>query len=63
MIKRQFIEKPSGPQEIEPVRFVHEGGGPHRSCDACLSIAYGGDLVHAAECPAALAMAPKRDDP
>jgi hypothetical protein len=48
----------NGKRIAEPgVVFVHEGGGPRRSCDACLS---GSRVVdselrfeHADECPAA----------
>jgi hypothetical protein len=52
--KRQLIETAAGPVEIVPVVFVHEGGGPHHSCDACLAVVdTKGDLIHAALCGAA----------
>jgi hypothetical protein len=54
MILRQFLETPNGRVEIDPVRFAHEGRGPHRSCDACLAVVdQDGDLVHALHCGAA----------
>lgn len=49
-----LVESASGPPvECKPVVFVHEGGGPHRSCDSCLAVVEpSGDLVHARGCAA-----------
>lgn len=57
---RHYIDTPTGPVEIEPFTFAHEGGGPHRSCDACLAVESDGRLIHAAGCGAAKVQ-PRRD--
>lgn len=61
---KHFVETIDGPVAIPSVIFVREGGGPLRSCDACLArvrsvprLIRGGGvdriLVHALRCPAA----------
>lgn len=54
MTIRHYIEVDGEDVQIEPVVFVHEGGGPHRSCDSCFAAVADGELRHAAGCGAAL---------
>jgi hypothetical protein len=44
---------------IPPVVFCHEGGGPHRSCDACFAVVVDGVLDHSAGCGAAKPLGPR----
>lgn len=50
---RHYVETDGEPVEIQTVTFVHEGGGPHRSCSSCLAVVDGNRrLVHSAGCRA-----------